>query len=217
MTDSPTYSGGQLRPTHERQHPDFTTGNLVALRHGAWSDRLVRPRALEIARALADEGAFPAYLAEPRYRPAVMAYATTLARIERLETWLEDQAAEGVPMELEQDGQVKAATGLELTPDELALIWREPPNSYWARTALGHVISARLGVHFYEPAMQEREHTNTHGHDGAMVPVLAAGPGAERFQGLYENTEIPRRIAAVMGLELRGAGEGAGTGRRSFK
>ncbi|MEI2810828.1 MAG: hypothetical protein V9F00_11690 [Nocardioides sp.] len=138
MTDSPTYSGGQLRPTHERQHPDFTTGNLVALRHGAWSDRLVRPRALEIARALADEGAFPAYLAEPRYRPAVMAYATTLARIERLETWLEDQAAEGVPMELEQDGQVKAATGLLMALERAADKHRD-------RLGLSPLAAARLG------------------------------------------------------------------------
>lgn len=102
-------------------------------------------------------------------------------------------------------GTVKAATGLELTPEELALIWREPPNSYWARTALGHVVSARLGVHFYDPVMQEREHTNTHGHDGAMVGIYASGVGHERFGGIMENNVIPQRIAEVMGFRLRDA------------
>lgn len=102
-------------------------------------------------------------------------------------------------------GTVKAATGLELTPEELALIWREPPNSYWARTALGHVVSARLGVHFYDPVMQEREHTNTHGHDGAMVGVYASGVGHERFGGIYENNIIPQKIAELMGFRLRDA------------
>lgn len=111
--------------------------------------------------------------------------------------------------------EVKAKTGVELTADELAFVWKKP-DTYWARTILGHVVSARLGVHFYEPETQEREHGNTHGHDGAMVPVLAAGRGAERFAGIYENTELPKKIAEVMGLSLGGA-PATETGRRSFK
>lgn len=40
----------------------------------------------------------------------------------------------------------------------------------------------------------------TKGHSGTMVPVYAYGTGAERFAGLYDNTDIPKRIAELMGL-----------------
>jgi alkaline phosphatase len=99
--------------------------------------------------------------------------------------------------------EVKAKTGVELTQAEVAAIWG-PPDKYFARTKLGHLVSSRYGVEFYDVELQEAQHENTHGHDGAMVGVFAFGPGAERFAGVYENTEIPRRIAAVQGLPLPG-------------
>lgn len=34
----------------------------------------------------------------------------------------------------------------------------------------------------------------TKGHTGVMVPVFAHGPGAEKFMGVYENTEIFRKM-----------------------
>ena len=36
-------------------------------------------------------------------------------------------------------------------------------------------------------------------HTGCMVPVFAYGPGAERFSGIQENTDIPQKIRALMG------------------
>lgn len=38
----------------------------------------------------------------------------------------------------------------------------------------------------------------TGGHTGVMVPVFAFGPGAERFTGIMENTDIARRIRRLM-------------------
>ena len=35
-------------------------------------------------------------------------------------------------------------------------------------------------------------------HTGCMVPVLAFGPGAEQFSGIQQNTDIPRKIRALM-------------------
>lgn len=99
--------------------------------------------------------------------------------------------------------RVKAATGLDLTPDETRAIWSRK-NKYFARTKLGHLVSSRYGIEFYPVELQEAQHTNTHGHDGAMVGVFAFGPGAHRFGGIYENTEIPRRIAHIMELPLPG-------------
>lgn len=67
-----------------------------------------------------------------------MAYATTLVRLERVEAWLEEQAAEGVPPELEQDGQVKAATGLLMSLERAADKHRD-------RLGLSPLAAARLG------------------------------------------------------------------------
>ena len=36
-------------------------------------------------------------------------------------------------------------------------------------------------------------------HTGCMVPVFAYGPGAERFSGIQQNTDIPNKIRALMG------------------
>lgn len=38
---------------------------------------------------------------------------------------------------------------------------------------------------------------STGGHSAAMVPVLAYGPGAQDFTGIYENTEIYHKIIAL--------------------
>ena len=38
------------------------------------------------------------------------------------------------------------------------------------------------------------------GHTAAMVPIYAYGTGAERFAGMMDNTDIPKRIAELMAL-----------------
>lgn len=35
-------------------------------------------------------------------------------------------------------------------------------------------------------------------HSPVMVPVMAFGPGAEQFQGFYDNTDIPKKIMALL-------------------
>jgi alkaline phosphatase len=37
-------------------------------------------------------------------------------------------------------------------------------------------------------------------HTPVMVPVFAFGPGAEQFSGIYENTEIQKKIVKLLGL-----------------
>ena len=41
----------------------------------------------------------------------------------------------------------------------------------------------------------------TSGHTAVMVPVYAYGTGAEQFTGIMENTDIPKKIAALLRLE----------------
>jgi alkaline phosphatase len=40
---------------------------------------------------------------------------------------------------------------------------------------------------------------STGGHSGVMVPVYAFGPGAEQFTGIYENSDIFKKITALKG------------------
>ncbi|NNF04691.1 MAG: alkaline phosphatase, partial [Rhodothermales bacterium] len=43
------------------------------------------------------------------------------------------------------------------------------------------------------------------GHSAVDVPLFAFGPGAERFMGSIENTEIALRIAEIMGIDMTDA------------
>ena len=38
-------------------------------------------------------------------------------------------------------------------------------------------------------------------HTGVMVPVFAFGPGAEKFGGIYENTDVFFKMMAALGFE----------------
>jgi alkaline phosphatase len=40
----------------------------------------------------------------------------------------------------------------------------------------------------------------TEGHTATLVPVLAFGPGAEAFSGVYDNTDVFEKIRAALGL-----------------
>jgi alkaline phosphatase len=98
---------------------------------------------------------------------------------------------------------VERSHGLELTAEDLQFVTARE-GGYWSSTALGHVLSGRRGITFYDVELQEDEHPNTHGHDGAAVPLFAAGPEAERFSGLYENDRVPRLISEILGLAAPG-------------
>lgn len=57
-------------------------------------------------------------------------------------------------------------------------------------------------------------------HTNQYVPILAFGPGAERFTGVYENTDVPVRLAELLGLaefpallDAAPQGEAEGPGR----
>ena len=39
---------------------------------------------------------------------------------------------------------------------------------------------------------------STSGHTGTVVPIFAYGPGAENFAGLMKNTDVPKKIEALM-------------------
>ena len=49
-------------------------------------------------------------------------------------------------------------------------------------------------------AGQIKANYSTGGHTGVMVPVLAIGPGAEKFIGIYENTALFDKIKTLLKL-----------------
>lgn len=42
---------------------------------------------------------------------------------------------------------------------------------------------------------------STKGHSGTLVPVFAYGAGAESFAGVMKNTDVPKKIEALMGID----------------
>lgn len=84
------------------------------------------------------------------------------------------------------------------TPEELAA-FEQATGPYDPGTRLGEIVSRRCGVTFIPFEYRIVKPNETHGHDGAMVPCYAWGPGQERFSGSYDNTDIPARIRALAG------------------
>ena len=57
------------------------------------------------------------------------------------------------------------------------------------------------GLTLLKGSLEERTvkvHFSTKGHDGIVVPVFAYGPGAERFAGMHENSEIGQIVMDLL-------------------
>lgn len=112
-----------------------------------------------------------------------------LARQTASVAWLTRALRRGAGAEV-----VKGATGFDLTAEEVAAV-RAEEDVYEAERALGTALSRRHRVTFMPNVNLE----DTKGHTGEDVPLYAGGPGAERFAGVLDNAEIPRRLAALLG------------------
>ena len=87
----------------------------------------------------------------------------------------------------ELKSNVKEYYGFHLSEEEVAYL-EAAGNKI---EALAEITSARASLGW-----------TTHDHTGALVPVFAFGPGAERFVGIMDNTDLPRKIASLLGVEL---------------
>ena len=84
-----SHGKGHGGPARGYSWPPFEPGNLAAVTHGARSPALVRERAEQLAPQVLE---VHPHLDERRDGPAVMRYATLLARIERVYAWLGERA-----------------------------------------------------------------------------------------------------------------------------
>ena len=91
---------------------------------------------------------------------------------------------------------VHEMTGYDDITDEMLQLVREEPQKYEAWRHLARMLSERNGVTWIPYVSQ-----NTKGHTGEDVPVYAGGPGAERFQGVLDNTKIADLIFELAGFE----------------
>ncbi len=105
---------------------------------------------------------------------------------------------------------VKKHMGVELTEAEVAEVLASTKHGkeYGPVTTAGHIVSAKLGIHFM-PLEAHWTHHSTHGHDGAMVPVYAFGPGAEAFAGTIDDTDIPTEMRKFFSAPAKMVGAGS--------
>lgn len=93
--------------------------------------------------------------------------------------------------------------GVSATEKDLELARRG--GEAYAIVHMAHLVSQKRGVGFYDLDFQHFDQPATHGHEGSLVPVYAAGAGAASFAGTYENTRIALELARLLGLPAPGA------------
>ena len=76
----------------------------------------------------------------------------------------------------------------DLTEEEIEQI-RTAEGRFEPQNTIAAIISARAGIGW-----------TTRGHTGIPIPVTASGPGAERFAGQLDNTDLPKIMADLLGL-----------------
>jgi alkaline phosphatase len=114
----------------------------------------------------------------------------------------------------EADGEAKAlfASSFGLVWDSLNAFEKERlENAYDKSLKLGSPNTSQedsLLYGGYEPMVVTLTHIvneqagigwTSYAHTGVPVPVLAQGPGAWRFEGFYDNTDIAKRIMTILG------------------
>ncbi len=72
---------------------------------------------------------------------------------------------------------------------------RDAEERYSAGRLLGTALSRRNGATWTPPTVSD----DTYGHTGEDVALWAAGPGAERFQGVLDNTDVPKILCDLLG------------------
>ncbi len=82
----------------------------------------------------------------------------------------------------------------DFSEEEVAAV-RDAEERYTAGRLLGTALSRRNGATWTPPTVSD----DTYGHTGEDVPLWAAGPGQERFQGVLDNTDVPKILCELLG------------------
>lgn len=124
-------------PARNYTWPPFEKNNTAAMKHGAKSERMIRPIAEALVEQLLEQARAPqsptAYLAEVSYSAAVWAWARCEARVALLVRWLEEQGGD-----LTEEGEVRPAA-------EMLRKYEAQGERLRARLGLDPLARARLG------------------------------------------------------------------------
>lgn len=153
--DQPPAFPGQRPPFAPGNEHRVTDGNQLARRHGAYSARTVEPLAVEIEQTARTSPAWPTYLTDPSYEPAIRAWATAEAVCELLRRHLAGQDFsealadhhEEESTETHSKGRSTRRTTGRRTRSALDLLtrWETTAANHRGRLGLDPLSRARLG------------------------------------------------------------------------
>lgn len=95
LRGEPSSEAGQ-GPARGYSWPPFGEGNTAALRHGAYSDAVVAPRAREILAGLLEDPQMPGHVRSPAWRYQAKAWARAEAIADVLYEHVAEMGAEGM-------------------------------------------------------------------------------------------------------------------------
>ena len=82
------------------------------------------------------------------------------------------------------------------------------PTAYGARPATGRTLVLATADHdtgglsiTRTEGNRATARWNVFGHTATWTPLLAYGPGAQRFTGVMQNTALPQKLARLLGLD----------------
>lgn len=103
---------------------------------------------------------------------------------------------------------VSKYANIELTDNEIKQFNEHVKNphgkvypQHFAVSELGSLIAKRHHAGIVSSNVRALS-SSTGGHTGNLIPLFAYGKGAETFNGVLDNTEVPKKIAELMGYEF---------------
>ncbi len=101
---------------------------------------------------------------------------------------------------------VKTYANIELTDEQVDQFNKDvldADGNLMLEYQVGQEIGSIIAAHYKAGVMSRdvRAESATGGHSGNMVPVFSYGVGAEDFEGVLNNTDIPNILANIMGYE----------------
>jgi len=94
---------------------------------------------------------------------------------------------------------------IELTDEEVAAfndrIVDKEENKMYYEYKIGWEVGSIIAEKYHAAVMStgSRKLSDTGGHTGNMVPLFAYGVGAERFEGVLDNTDVPKILRELLG------------------
>jgi len=101
----------------------------------------------------------------------------------------------------------KTYAHMELTNEEVKKFnqrLQESKDQVYQKFKVSWEIGNMISEHYQAGIVRNevRSMSSTGGHTGNMVPIFTYGKGASLFDGVMDNTDVPRRIANLMGYKL---------------